>query len=208
MSSLNKALSAANLAPSKAKGAYKTDMKLINDEGIASKVDQFLVLQDAVDNATASLKAVQQDIRNFAYSYVIRERETENLIIKGHNGEVNVNFKDQYTAISDEQRLDEIRAALSKKKIDPEQHIKEESKVEFDFNALTDGEKQSLIEFLSKTLGADRMQQVVTTKTQYKMIGLKDELIKKAKTVEEFTSLRSLVSAHDATVVRRVAGKG
>lgn len=201
--SLDQALAKAGLESNDKKGAKKTKMVTVaTDKAMASKIDRYLELQDVIDNATAESKAATADIREFAYGYVVKNKETENIILSGTKGEINVNFKDQYTNL-DAERAEELRKALVAKDINPERHIKEESEVKFDFNALTDSEREALVGFLSNTLGMDRYKQVVTTKTVYKVTGLKDEMITKCNTVEEFQELRSLSSHYDATVARR-----
>ncbi len=205
MSKLNAALAKKGIDTSATASKKKaTDMKTVEASAdIVKKVDRFLELESKLKDMKTESEVVCDSIRSFATEYIVKNHETENLIIAGTNGEINVNVKDQYTNATSEETRDEIAAYLKKFKIDADKHIKEESKVEFDFEALTDKERELLMNFITTSFGGDRFAQVVKTKTVYKLSGLKDEMIKKAKTVKDFEEFRKLTSHHSMTIVKR-----
>lgn len=205
MSKLAQALSKSKLEVSdKSPKAKKTSMVTIKPEAdLLAKVDKYLVNEEKLKNLQTETALIVSDIRAFSYEYVIKNNETENLIIEGTKGEINVNFKDQYNNLSSESK-EPLEAFLKEKGLKAEDHITEESKVVFNFNELSEEEQKKLMKFLSKEIGAERYEKVVETKIIFKISNLKDTMIKKCATVEEFQNFRSLASHHDATVAKRV----
>jgi hypothetical protein len=205
MSALDKMLKDSGLEKNtKTATKKKTDMVTVEaTPAIQKQVDRFLELEEISKNAQTEMDVVCEGIRAFATDYIVKNHETENLIIPGTKGEVNANMKDQYNAVTSSEKRQEIVDFLSKRKIDIKERVIESSKVEFDFNKLTEEERKKLMNFLSKDLGPERYEQVVTTKTTYKLTNLKDEVIKKVKTVKEFQEFRELTSHHSMTIVKR-----
>lgn len=203
MSVLEKALAKSKLDVNKTSKAKKTDMVTVAaTKDIVSKVNKFLANEEKIKNLETDQSLVTKDIRDFAYEYVIKNHETENLIIEGTDGAVNINFKDQYTNLDSASR-EPLADFLTSKGLKPEEYIAEESKVTFNFNELTEAEQNKLMKFLSKEIGADRYEKVVETKVVYKVSGLKNVMIKKCNTVEEFQEFRQLSTHYNATVAKR-----
>lgn len=204
MSVLEKALSKSKLESSEKKKSKKSDMVTVAaTKNIESKVDLFLKNDEKMKDLKTSQELISQELRTFAYDYVIANHETENLVIEGKDGAVNINFKDQYNDINSDAKAP-LEQFLTDKGLNPEEYIKEESKVVFNFNELTKSEQDKLMKFLSKEIGADRFSKVVETKVAYKISNLKDVMIEKCSTVEEFQTFRSLSSQHAATIAKRV----
>lgn len=204
MSVLEKSLAKSKLDVNKTSKAKKTDMVTVAaTKDIASKVDKFLSNLEKIKDLETDQKLVQQDLRAFAYDYVVKNHETENLIIEGKDGQINVNFKDQYNALDSESNK-VMEGFLKEKGLNPKDYITEESKVVFNFNELTAAEQAKLMKFISKEIGAERYEKVVETKVVFKLSNLKDAMIKKCQTVEEFQEFRSLSSHHDATIAKRI----
>lgn len=204
-SALEKALAKSKLEVNDKKSkSKKTDMVTVAaTEDIALKVDTFLANTEKIKDLETERDLAAEAIRNFSYEYIIKNHETENLIIEGLDGAVNVNLKDQYTNLNSESRAP-LADFLTAKGLKPEDHITEESKVVFNFNELTQAEQNKLMKFLSKEIGAERYEKVVETKVAYKIANLKDTMIKKCNTVEEFQEFRSLSTHYNATVAKRV----
>lgn len=205
MSKLNQALAKKGLSNTSSKSKEKkTSMVTVAcDDSMRKKIDRYLDLEKAVKDNKSELELVSSSIREKATEYIVKNHETENLIFEGTKDSINVNVKDQYNVISDADSLEEMTRFLKKRKINPDSHITEESRVSFDFNKLSDKEQEKLINFLSNELGAERMEQVVTTKTTYKLSDIKNVMIQKCKTVEEFEEFRSISSHHNMTIARR-----
>ena len=204
MSALEKALAKKGLASNAVKSDKKTDMVTVAaTQDISKKVDRYLELDEMIKDAQTEVETISGSLREFATDYVVKNHETNNLIIEGSNGAVNVNVKDQYSDLKTKEQYDNLVGFLSKRKIAVEGRVTEVSKVEFDFNKLTEQEQEKLMDFLVNSLGAERYNQVVTTKTTYKLSNLKDEMIKKAKTVAEFEEFRQMTSHYSFTIARR-----
>lgn len=205
MSVLEKALAKSKLEvndkPSKKKGTDMVTVAATKD--ISAKVDKFLSNLEKIKDLDTDQKLVQQELRDFAYDYAVKNHETENLIIEGSQGQVNVNFKDQYNALDSESNK-VMEKFLAKKGLNPKDYIKEESKVVFNFNELTEVEQKKLMKFLEKEIGAERYEKVVETKVVFKISNLKDVMIEKCKTVAEFQEFRQLSSHHDVTIAKRI----
>lgn len=181
-----------------------TDMITIEPEKeLKDKIDLYLKNEEKIKDLETETKVLTKDIKAFAYEYVIKNHETENLILQGSKGEINVNFKDQYNDLNSENK-DALEAFLVEKGVDPEKHITEESKVVFNFNKLNEAEQKKLMKFLSKEIGEERYSEVVETKIVFKIKDLKDTMIKKCQTVEDFQKFRAVASHHDATIAKRV----
>ncbi len=182
MSKLASALSKNKLEVSdKSTKAKKTDMITITAEpDLKAKIDLYLKNEEKIKDLQTESAVAISGIREFAYDYVVKNHETENLILQGSKGEINVNFKDQYNNLNSENK-DVLASFLKEKGIDADKHITEESKVVFNFNELTEVEQKKLMKFLTKELGAERYEQVVETKITFKIKELKDTMIKKLK---------------------------
>jgi len=204
MSALEKALAKKGLASNSAKTEKKTSMVTVAATAdVTKKVDRYLELEEKIKDAQTEVETICGSLREFATEYIVKNNETNNLIIEGSNGAVNVNIKDQYADLKTKEQYEALAGFLKKKKIPVENHVKEVSKVEFDFNKLTEDEQEKLMDFLVNSLGAERYNQVVTTKTTYKIFNLKDEMIKKVKSVDELEEFRSLSSHYSFTIARR-----
>ena len=204
MSALEKALAKKGLASNTTKSEKKSDMVTVAATAdMTKKVDRYLVLETQIKDAQAEVETLSGTFREFATEYVIKNRETNNLIIEGSEGAINVNVKDQYADLKSKEQYDALASFLTKRKIDVKNHVEEVSKVEFNFNKLTETEQEKLMNFLVNELGADRYEQVVTTKTTYKISNLKDEMIKKAKSVAEFEEFRQMTSHYSFTIAKR-----
>jgi hypothetical protein len=202
---LNKMLEKSGLeAPAKASKKKATDMVTVDaPKDIKAKVDRFLELDELTKNQKTEMELVCAEIRNFATDYIVKNHETENLILPGTTGEVNVNMKDQYNNITDPEQYKQVKSFLDKRKIDVAGRITEESSISFDFNKLTQVEQEKLMNFLTKELGSERFNQVCVTKTVYKLSNLKDEMIKKVKSVKEFNEFREMTAHHNLTIAKR-----
>lgn len=204
MSALEKALAKKGLASNAPKSEKKTSMVTVAATAdITKKVDRYLELEEKIKDAQTEVETICGSLREFATEYIVKNNETNNLIIEGSNGAVNVNVKDQYADLKTKEQYEALAGFLKKKKIPVEKHVTEVSKVEFDFNKLTEAEQEKLMDFLVNSLGAERYNQVVTTKTTYKISNLKDEMIKKVKSVDELEEFRSLSSHYSFTIARR-----
>lgn len=205
MSALDKMLAKSGLESAKPKAAKKSDMVVVAATAdVSKKIDRYLELVEISNNAATEIEVVSSSIREFATDYIIKNHETENLIMSGSTGEINVNMKDQYNVVKTKEQHDAIVAFLNKRKVEASGRITEESSVKFDFNKLTEEEQGKLMNFLTKELGAERYAQVVTTSTTYKLSNLKDEMIRKCKSVKEFQEFRELTSHYNITIAKRI----
>lgn len=161
-------------------------------------VDAFLKADQDEKSAKAAKAKAQKEIRGMAFGFSFDNGTLKNLVLEGQTGAVNVNFKDQY-AMKDRAELDQI---LVEKGLDPDHYVTESTALSFDYEALTDAEREKVLALL-KTFGEERFAAVVSTTTKFAISGLKDKMVSISENQDELDTLREACGHYAPTVARR-----
>ena len=180
----------------------KSRLPVVENSEMASQVDSFLEAERRESAASSEKKEAAAQIQIFAIDHAKDIKSMGNFILKGTTGMVNISYKDQYE-LKDREDLDEV--LKEKFDLDPDEFIDEVPTLKFEFNKLTDEEKEKFLTFLSEEFGQDRFEQIVTADTKYKpKKGLKDRIVAEAKTMEDLAAFREASGHHTPTILTRV----
>jgi len=203
VSKLAKAAAAKGFAfPVKKTSDKKTNMAEIpTPAAIAATVDSFLVNTVKMDEIKATLDSNVAELRAYSLDLALTTKDMKNQILTGKEGAVNVIFKDQYSM--NPERKEQLDEYLTSKGLKPEDFVTEKTSVNFDFDAMTQPERDALINFLGATLGAERCAQLVAEKTTYEIKGLKDKIPAIAKDADDMANLRSISGHYSPSIAAR-----
>jgi hypothetical protein len=200
MSKMNAALSKSGITTKAEDKKSKSSMVEAQvSTATEKKVDKYLAALHQKQDAEAEMKVLGQELIDIASEQMVTSKNPANLVFNTKKGSLNVIYKDQFGDIQAEDK-DQAAKELKAIGLDLEEYVTEKNTMTFDFDALTSVEQKKLLEFVSKTLGQERFEQVAKTKTSFVLKGIKDDIIKKAKSVEAFQTISSALKMYKATI--------
>jgi len=166
MSKLQSKLAKAGIEIPKDKPA-KSSSKLATIEApkdIKLAVDNYLAATDAENDAKARRADAAGKLHTFFLDRVWETKSTENGLIEGSTGAVNVIIKSQYSM----KNPDGLREAMKACKLDYDRFVTEKTSIVIDFDALSEAETTKIITLI-KSFGQDRAALLVQEQTKYEM---------------------------------------
>ena len=156
----------------------------------------------AVVNAEAMLNEAKKTIIDYGMTRMFERQNTQNITLNGKEGDVYIALKDQYTlkVNPETEKCDELEEFLASKNIDPSTVVSYEEKATFNIKKMSEKEVEKLSDLLADTFGQERMNEILSFKTEPVIKGLVDLFPVLCKTREEWTQLSSLAKQHTPTV--------
>lgn len=200
MSQLAKYAAKHKMKVKKDEPAKKSKVKSVDcPDSTKTSVDEYLRGVAMRDEAAAIIAEASGDIVDFSLDHALKARSMANITLEGDEGAVNVNFKEQYS-LKDREPLDKL---LKKKGLNPDDFVSTETKMVFDFDKMSEKEREKLFGFLAKEFGGERFGELVAEKTSYKITGLKDQMPLIAKNRADLDVIREASGHFTPTVARR-----
>lgn len=172
------------------------------EEQVTGELDKALNnWHDAVTNeATAKAERSQAEsvVRDAGLSRMWERQDTQNITFRGSKHDLYVAFKDQYSMTVE--KAEEFKKFLQGKGQNPDDYIEYEESTSLKTGDMTEKEITGLVNYLHKSLGQKRMDEILSTKTTVKIKGLAAQMVNIAESEEEFHAIRAMSGQHKPTV--------